>query len=194
MIAIIDYGSGNPGSVKKAFDYLGEESIITSNVDEIIAAERVVFPGVGNFGNVMQEIKKKKIDQTIKQVIEMGKPFLGICIGLQILFEESEESLGVKGLSIFKGRCIKFTKAKIPQIGWNKIIPKKDSIFNESYMYFVNSYYVVPENKSIIATETDYYNKFTSAIQKNNITATQFHPEKSGKLGLEILKLWLKER
>lgn len=188
MIAIIDYGSGNINSVKKAFDYLGEDSIITSDSEEILNADKVVFPGVGSFGDVMKELEKRKLDVVIKKAVEMKKPFLGICVGLQVLFEESEESPSVKGLGIFKGKAVKFKQGKIPQIGWNEINSK--SIGN-GYVYFVNSYYVVPSDKGIVESTSDYYAKFTAAIKKDNILAVQFHPEKSGKFGLEILKKWL---
>ncbi len=188
MIAIIDYGAGNANSVKKAFDYLGENSIITSDPSQIIKADRVVFPGVGNFGDVMKELKKRKLDDAIKRVITLEKPFLGICVGLQVLFEESEENLEMKGLGIFKGKVIKFKQGKIPQIGWNKISSRT---IGNGYAYFVNSYYVVPADKDIIESTSDYYISFVAAIKTGNILATQFHPEKSGKFGIGILKKWL---
>lgn len=188
MIAIIDCGSGNVNSVKKAFDYLGEDSIITSNSEEILNTEKIVFPGVGNFSNIMKELKKRKLDDVIKQVIEMEKSFLGICVGMQVLFEESEESPEIKGLGIFKGKVVKFRKGKVPQIGWNKI---KSKTIGNGYVYFVNSFYVVPEDPSIIESTSDYYGEFVAAVKKDNIFATQFHPEKSGDLGLKILRKWL---
>lgn len=187
MIAIIDFGAGNVNSVKKALDYLGEYSVITSNPGEILKADRIVFPGVGNFGDVMKQLKKKKIDTAIKKSIEMKKHFLGICIGLQVLFEESEESPKIKGLGILKGRVKRFTKGKIPQIGWNKIISES----NTGYVYFVNSYYAVPDDATVIDSVSEYYIDFVASVKKNNIFATQFHPEKSGKFGLKILKDWL---
>ena len=188
MIAIIDYGAGNANSVKNALDYLGEESVITSDPKKILNADKVIFPGVGAFGDAMNELKKRKLDLTIKKVIESKKPFLGICIGLQVLFEGSEESPRLKGLGILKGRVIRFTKGKIPQIGWNKISSKS---IGDGYAYFVNSYYAVPEDKKIIESTSDYYTKFTAAIKRGNVFATQFHLEKSGKFGLEILRRWL---
>jgi len=190
MIAIINYGAGNLNSVKNALDYLGEECIITDNPEDIESADRIIFPGVGSFGTVIKGLREKNLEQPLKNAINNGKPFFGICIGLQTLFEESEESPGVKGLCIFKGKVKKFTDGKVPQIGWNRIIPI-DNMFQNGYAYFVNSYYIVPDDKSIIASNTDYYNEFTSAVKKDNITATQFHPEKSGEYGLELLKRWL---
>ncbi len=188
MIAIIDYGSGNVNSVKKAFDYLGEPSVITSDEKKVLKANKVVFPGVGNFGDVMKQLKKRKLDVVIKKAIESKKPFLGICVGLQVLFEESEESPNAKGLGIFKGRVLRFKKGKIPQIGWNKI---KSKTIGNGYVYFVDSYYPVPKDKDIIESTSDYYANFTAAVKKDNVFATQFHPEKSGKFGLEILRKWL---
>ena len=192
MIAIIDYGAGNLKSVKNTLDYLNVECIITNSAKDIIQADRLILPGDGSFGYMMKNLKKLNLAIPIKNFIEQGKPFLGICLGLQGLFETSEESPGIEGLSIFKGKVVKFRRGKIPQIGWNKVIPNKKSIFKNEYMYFVNSYYVVPDDNSIISAITDYYGKFVSAIQFNNVTAMQFHPEKSGKEGIELIKRWLK--
>lgn len=194
MIAIIDYGAGNLVSVKNALDYLGVASQITNNPTDIERAERIILPGVGSFGFIMQSLRKLKLEEPLKKALANGKPYLGICLGLQILFEESEESPGVKGLSIYKGKVVKFKHGKIPQIGWNTLQLKSkrsNNVFKEGFVYFVNSYYAVPEHKEIIATTTDYWGDFVSAIQKDNITAVQFHPEKSGELGLELLKRWL---
>ena len=192
MIAIVDYGAGNLKSVKNALDYLKVDSRITDNPREIQEAEKLILPGDGSFGYMMKNLQKKGLVKPIKDFIKSNKPFLGICLGLQGLFESSEESPNVKGLSIFKGKVIKFRKGKVPQIGWNKIVSKKRNIFKNYFMYFVNSYYIVPEDSSIIATMTDYNGMFVSAIQSNNVTAMQFHPEKSGKDGIELLKRWLK--
>ena len=190
MIAIIDYGSGNLNSVKNALDYLKIESKIVSTPKEIEDAKRIILPGVGSFGFMMKNLREKGLEEPIKRAIETGKPFLGICLGMQALFEESEESPGIKGLGIFKGRVVKFRKGKVPQVGWNKIIPMKNGIFREGYVYFVNSYYVIPKSKNIIVTTTDYFGKFASSVQYKNITAVQFHPEKSGDFGLELLRRW----
>lgn len=194
MIAIIDYGAGNLKSVKNALDYLNVDSIITDEPEDILKSDRLILPGDCSFGYMMENLKKKGLISPIKNFIKSEKPFLGICLGLQGLFEESEESPKVKGLSIFKGKVVKFRKGKVPQIGWNKIFPKQNSIFKEDFMYFVNSYYIVPKDNSIIAATTDYNGSFVSAIKSNNITAMQFHPEKSGKVGIELLKRWLKPR
>ena len=184
MIAIVN--GGNAGSVKKVFDYLGEESFITDRPDDVISADRLVFPGVGNFGEVMKNLKEKKLDIAITEFICKGKPFFGICVGLQVLFEKSEESQnvkGVKGLGILKGNVVRFISGKIPQIGWNKT--------KYGYVYFVNSYYAIPKDKSIADSTSDYFGEFTASIKKGNVFATQFHPEKSGVVGISIIKEWL---
>ena len=190
MIAIIDYGSGNIQSVKNALDSLGEISTITSSPQEVEKADKVIFPGVGSFGFAMKRLEQTGLDKAILESIKQNKPFLGICLGLQLLLESSDESPEIKGLSVLKGKCLKFQNGKVPQIGWNEIIPTPNSIFKRGYAYFVNSYYVVPDEKSIISTTSYYNGQFTSSIQSKNITAVQFHPEKSGDFGLEFLKRW----
>jgi len=192
LIAIIDYGAGNLQSVKNALDFLKVKCKVTNDGEEILAADKVIFPGVGSFGDMMDALEKKKLVSVIKKVID-EKPFLGICLGLQALFEGSEESPGVKGLCIFKGNVKKFkTKLKVPQIGWNNIeIVKKDKLvegLDDKFFYFVHSYYVEPSDKSIVMTRTDYDGKFVSGICKGKTYAFQFHPEKSGSLGLKILE------
>lgn len=196
MIAIIDYGAGNLQSVKKAFDFIGAESVITDNPEIINACDRILLPGVGSFGDAMDSMAKSGLVETVKQNALSGKPFLGICLGLQLLFEESEESPGVKGLGIFKGKIKRFSPdmgLKIPHIGWNSLkIKQNDTLFKgipeNSYVYFVHSYYLHAEDESDIATVTNYGIDFHSAVGKNNVFATQFHPEKSGDVGLQILK------
>ncbi len=196
MIAIIDYGAGNLQSVKKALDFIGAENIITDDPQVIMSADKVLLPGVGSFGDAMNSMREKNLVETVKQYALSGKPFLGICLGLQLLFEESEESPGVKGLGIFKGKIKKFSSdmgLKIPHIGWNSLeIKQKDGIFKNipenSYVYFVHSYYLHAEDENDIATVTNYGIDFHSAVGKNNIFATQFHPEKSGDVGLQILR------
>ena len=196
MIAIIDYGAGNLQSVKKALDFIGAESVITDNPEVINACDRILLPGVGSFGDAMDSMHKSGLVETVKQNALSGKPFLGICLGLQLLFEESEESPGVKGLGIFKGKIKKFSSdmgLKIPHIGWNSLeIKQKDTLFKNvpenSYVYFVHSYYLHAEDENDIATITNYGIDFHSAVGKNNIFATQFHPEKSGDVGLQILR------
>ncbi len=196
MIAIIDYGAGNLQSVKKALDFIGAENVITDNPETINSCDKILLPGVGSFGDAMDSMSQKGLVETVKENALSGKPFLGICLGLQLLFEESEESPGVKGLGIFKGKIKKFPNdmgLKIPHIGWNSLeIRQNDTLFKDipenSYVYFVHSYYLHAEDESDIATVTNYGIDFHSAVGKDNIFATQFHPEKSGDVGLQILK------
>lgn len=194
MIAIIDYGAGNLRSVSKALDFLNVRHKITNQRNEIENADKLIFPGVGNFGDVISELKKLQLIQSLKKFILNKKPYLGICIGLQILFEYSDESPNVSGLGLLKGRVsILRTDLKIPHIGWNTINIKKKSLIlkgikNHSYFYFVHSYCALPNDKEIILTTTDYGTDFVSGIEKDNIYALQFHPEKSGTIGLMILK------
>lgn len=193
MISIIDYGMGNLRSLMNAFQFLGEKVKITNNPEEIERAEKLVFPGVGNFGKAIENLKRKKIDLAIKRNIKKGTPFLGICLGLQLLFEKSQEAPEIDGLGILKGKVLKFQKVKIPQIGWNQIEIQRESkilagIKNNSFVYFMHSFYVEPRDKRIIIAKTNYGKDFCSAIELKNIFAFQFHPEKSGKVGLKILK------
>ena len=190
MISIIDYGAGNIYSVKNALDHLGYANAVIDRPEEIEEAERIIFPGVGSFGSAMKTLQDRGLIGPIKDFISGGKPFFGICLGLQLLFSESEESPGVSGLSLLRGRVVRFKKGKVPQIGWNRVIPKDPGLLEEGHAYFVNSYHVVPEDESIIATETDYHVTFCSAVRKGNILAVQFHPEKSGPYGLELLRRW----
>ena len=196
MIAIIDYGAGNLHSVKNALDFLGVYNIVTGNKEEILSADKVILPGVGAFGDAMKCLEERGLVETVKAVAENGKPFLGICLGLHLLFEESEESPNVKGLGIFKGKIVKIPdngNLKIPHMGWNNIRITKDSkilknIGNEPYVYFVHSYYVEAEDESVVSAYTEYGQRLDIAVEQGNVFATQFHPEKSGDTGMEILK------
>ena len=193
MIAIIDYGAGNLHSVKNALDYLGVKSIITSNSDDILSASHVILPGVGSFGDAMRCLKDSNLIDTVKKAADGSRPFLGICLGLHLLFEESEESPDAEGLGIYKGKVKKIpdTGLKIPHMGWNNIELSKQSRIlpdNSPYMYFVHSYYIEPQDKSLISSYTEYGKKLAVSIEDNNVFAVQFHPEKSGAVGLGILK------
>ncbi len=196
LIAIIDYGAGNLHSVKNALDFLGAESIITSNASEILKADKVILPGVGAFGDAMVSLKQRGLVSVIKKTVESKKPLLGICLGLQLMFSESEENEGVLGLGIFKGKVVKIPdkeNLKIPHMGWNDLkVVKKSKILkdlgNEPFVYFVHSYYIKPEDESVISAYTDYGSRLGISVEKDNVFATQFHPEKSGKTGLKILK------
>lgn len=204
MIAVIDYGMGNLRSVQKALELVGAKARVTSKPEDLKKCEKLVFPGVGAFGEAMRELKRLKLADPIKDAISEGRPFLGLCLGLQLLFEYSDEAPGVKGLGILKGDVKRFRvkNLKVPHMGWNSIkvarsqSHKATSIFKgvpeNSYMYFVHSYYVKPKDKKITLTTTDYGIKFVSGICKDNIYGLQFHPEKSQELGLKILENFVK--
>jgi len=195
MIAIIDYGMGNLRSVQKAVEHVGAAGIVTADPREVERAEKVIFPGVGAFGDAMAELEKRRLTAPILESIKSGKPFLGICLGLQLLFESSQENPGVRGLGILSGTVEKFAgDFKIPHMGWNRIgiknraCPILQDTADGTYLYFVHSYYVVPRDQAIAACTTGYGTDFVSMVWKDNIYATQFHPEKSQENGLKILK------
>ncbi len=195
MIAIIDYGAGNLHSVKNALDFLGAQSIITGDKDTILGADKVILPGVGSFGDAMASLTKSGLDEVVKEVAKKGTPLLGVCLGLQLLFEESEETPGVKGLGIFKGKSVRIpdTGLKIPHMGWNNITITKDSKIlgstqNAPYVYFVHSYYIETPQTDIVSAYTEYGARLDIAVEKDNVFATQFHPEKSSDAGAQILK------
>ncbi len=193
MIALIDYGMGNLGSVDKALRRVGCEVEITSDPRVLERADGLVLPGVGAFDDCVAGLRKHGLDEPIKALIAAGKPFLGICLGLQMLFDGSEEGGRYPGLGVVPGRVVRFThNLKIPQIGWNQIAikqpaPHLEGVKEGSYVYFVHSYHCVPDDPAIVATTTDYGYEFCSAIWRDNIFATQFHPEKSQAVGLQIL-------
>lgn len=195
MIAIIDYGMGNLYSVEKAFVSLGAEVVVTSDPKVIKSADKVVLPGVGAFGDCMTNLEKYGLIEVIHEVIASGVPFLGICLGLQLLFEGSEEDPGIPGLGVFKGmvKRIIAPELKIPHMGWNSLELKSESFLlnqlgESPYVYFVHSFHAVPEDKTIITAVTDYGGAVTAAVGKDNVQAVQFHPEKSSSVGLNILK------
>lgn len=192
MITIIDYGAGNLKSICNMLDFLGEKYQISNDAKEIEAAEKIIFPGQGHFAQAMKNLENKKLIAPIKKAIENGAKFLGICLGLQILFEKSEEAPGIDGLGIIKGEVKKFTEGKIPQIGWNQIkTTQNNSYLEEDYFYFVNSYYVVPEDKNVISSICNYSIDFAASIEYKNLTALQFHPEKSSDAGVKFFEKWL---
>lgn len=200
MIAIIDYGMGNLRSVEKAFRKFTDNVIVTSKAEDIEKASAVVLPGVGAFRDCMNNLKRLDLLESIKDAIKQGKPYLGICLGLQVLFEESEEFGRTRGLGILPGRVVRFSEKmglKIPHMGWNQVHIKRHSplfegISEGDFFYFVHSFYVVPEDEAIITTTTDYGIEFVSSVQKNNIFALQFHPEKSQSLGLRLIENFVK--
>ena len=195
MIAIIDYGMGNLRSVQAGLEHVGQKVFITDKPNEIINADGVVLPGVGAFGDAIKRLNETGLGNAFCEAVKQGKPCIGICLGLQLLLSESEEGGLFKGLDVIKGKVIRFTnRLKVPHMGWNQInIKKQDSpLFHDipdgSYVYFVHSYYVAPEDSSVIAATTNYGVDFTSIIAKDNLFGTQFHPEKSQCLGLQILR------
>lgn len=204
MIAIVDYGVGNLYSVEKAFAKFSDDVVLTQSAEIIDKADKVVLPGVGAFGDCMKNFRASGLMEAVMRAVESGKPVMGICVGLQIMFEGSDESPGVEGLGIFKGRVRKIHAPglKIPHMGWNSLsINEKASvkidlfknIRKNPYVYFVHSYYAVPEDKSVITAKTVYGEEITAAVGKDNVIATQFHPEKSGDIGLAIIKNFVEE-
>ena len=196
MIAIIDYDAGNIMSVKKALDFLGKDNKITRDAKEILNADHVLLPGVGAFGDAMSRLNEYGLVDVIHEVVSKDIPFMGICLGLQLMFDSSEESVGVKGLSLLPGEIVKFQKTdslKVPQIGWNSLkFPKETRLFKgipeDTYVYFVHSYYLKAANTDDVAARSDYGLVYDCAVEHGNIFATQFHPEKSSEWGLKILK------
>ena len=199
MVAIIDYDAGNLRSVEKALEALGAETVVTRDPEVIAGSSRVILPGVGSFGDAMERLNQYGLPDVIRRTVSGNKPFLGICLGLQLLFEESEESPGVPGLGILKGKILKIPQTeglKIPHMGWNSLNLKPDSrlfagIRDQEYVYFVHSYYLKAQEESQVAATTWYGTEIHAAVEAGNVFACQFHPEKSGDAGLRILKNFL---
>ncbi|MBQ1400353.1 MAG: imidazole glycerol phosphate synthase subunit HisH [Lachnospiraceae bacterium] len=196
MIAIIDYDAGNMKSVEKALQAMGQENIVTSDPDTILSADRVILPGVGAFGAAMASIRERGLEEVIRKVCAQGTPFLGICLGLQLIFEESEEDPGVRGLGLLPGKIRRIPDApglKIPHMGWNSLQVTPGSrlmagLEEEPFVYFVHSYYLHADDPSDVAAKTFYSCEIHAAVEHENIFACQFHPEKSSETGLHILK------
>lgn len=196
MISILDYDAGNIKSVEKAVQYLGEEAVITRDRDVIMASDKVILPGVGSFGDAMNKIREYGLENVIYDVVDADKPFLGICLGLQLLFKESEETPGAEGLNLLPGKIFKIPAKegfKIPHMGWNSLNVKDDArlfagINANPYVYFVHSYYLKADNDDIVAASTEYSTHIHASVEKGNLFACQFHPEKSSETGLRILK------
>ncbi len=196
MIAIIDYGAGNIGSVKKAVEYAGGEAVVTADHETIRTADGIIFPGVGAFGDAMRQLEAKGLCGIIRECIESGRPFLGICLGMQMLFERSEEAPGVAGLGVLGGDIVRFAPdmgLKVPHIGWNSIDYDRDcplfaGLPEKPYVYFVHSYYLKAKDEGCVSARADYGHAFHAAVWRGSCFATQFHPEKSGQVGLTMLK------
>lgn len=204
MVAVIDYGAGNIKSVMNAMRSLGEESVLTADTAVIESAEHVILPGVGAFGDAMARIREAGLEETIHRVCDRGTPFLGICLGLQLLFESSEESPGAVGLGILPGHILRIpelvpgeeTARKVPEIGWNNLtFPREGRLFKDvpadSYVYFVHSYYLHADDPSIVTATTQYGVTVEASVERGNVFACQFHPEKSERVGMQILRNFL---
>jgi len=200
MIAIVDYGMGNIHSVQKALQLFGAQTLVTNSPQDILACQKVVLPGVGAFADAMQELEKQNLIPALIKHIKNKKTFLGICLGMQLLLEASQESKGVRGLSIIKGKVVKFKEKnlKVPHMGWNQLdkisqeCPLLKDILKNPYVYFCHSYYPDPKEKNVIASTTNYGTDFPSVIWKENIYGVQFHPEKSQSIGLKIIENFVK--
>ena len=196
MIAIIDYDAGNIKSVEKAMHLLGQEVVVTRDRESILKADKVILPGVGAFGDAMSKIRQYNLEEVIHEVVEKGTPFLGICLGLQLLFERSDEAPGVEGLGVLKGDILKLPDKegyKIPHMGWNSLdFPREGRLFKglgeHPYVYFVHSYYLKAEDESIVTATTEYSTLIHASVESGNVFACQFHPEKSSDVGIQILK------
>lgn len=196
MIAIIDYDAGNIRSVEKALKFLGQETAVTRDREVILKADKVVLPGVGAFGDAMEKLRQYGLEPVIREAAEAGTPFLGICLGLQLLFERSDETPGVPGLGILKGEILRIPESeglKIPHMGWNSLTyPNEGRLFRgipeDSYVYFVHSYYLKAADESIVTAAAEYGTCIHASVEKGNVFACQFHPEKSSETGLKILK------
>ncbi len=196
MIAIVDYDAGNIKSVEKALLHLGQEVTVTGEAEAILKADKVILPGVGAFGDAMEKLRSTGLDKVMKEVADKKTPFLGICLGLQLLFESSEEAPGVAGLGLLKGKILKIPQAeglKIPHMGWNSLHLQNEGrlfrgIDEHTYVYFVHSYYLEAQEESIVKASTRYGVEIHASVEKDNLFACQFHPEKSSTAGLKILK------
>ena len=202
MRAIIDYDAGNIKSVENALRFLGHDVVVTADPEVILQADHVILPGVGAFGDAMQRLRSRGLEDTIREVVDRGTPFLGICLGLQLLFEESEESPGVRGLALLPGRIRRIPDGegrKVPQIGWNDIsFPRESRLFKGlpqgSFVYFVHSFYLEAGDRSDVAATTEYGVSIDAAVEHGNLFACQFHPEKSERVGMQILENFLAVR
>ena len=200
MIAIIDYDAGNIKSVEKAIQYLGEEALVTRDRDEILRADGVILPGVGAFGDAMGKLRDYGLEEVIHECVDSGKPFLGICLGLQLLFERSEESPGVKGLGVLEGEIVRLPSEsglKIPHIGWNNLkFPHHGRLFEgvaeDPYVYFVHSFYLKAKDPEIVTATTEYGATIHASVEKGNVFACQYHPEKSSAVGLKMLENFIR--
>jgi imidazole glycerol phosphate synthase glutamine amidotransferase subunit len=195
-VELVDVGGGNIGSVMRCLERLNVPFLQARQASELTGKVPLILPGVGSFGAVMQHLRKHELADPVVELVRKGTPFLGVCVGMQILFEGSEESPNEPGLGLLKGQVVKFTRGKVPQVGWNLITPRASArnLFpNDEYVYFVNSYFARPEDDEVVSFTAEYEETFCAAVHTKNITAFQFHPEKSGKAGERLISAWLQE-
>lgn len=190
---LVTSAGGNLGSISRTLTRMGVPFRLVGTEKEPDGSRPIILPGVGAFGAVMQSLRENQFDQTIIRLVKAGTPFLGVCVGLQVLFDESEEAPGVPGLGLVSGKVLKFRQGKVPQIGWNQIQPVNDTSWQSGYVYFVNSYYAKPESESATLYKSEYHETFCAAVKIGNITAFQFHPEKSGEFGESLLRRWVND-
>lgn len=195
-VAIVDYGAGNIASVAKAFESLGVRAEVTADRRDILTAPMVVFPGQGHFGQAMERLRSTGLDETLREVVGMGTPFVGICLGLQLLFEGSDEAPGMAGLGLLRGRCVQFqAPRKVPQVGWNEVLVTRRGspmdLLSSEHFYFVHAYHAIAQDPTVVVATADYDGPFTAAVRTGNLFAVQFHPEKSGEAGLHLLRACL---
>ncbi len=198
MIGIVDYGAGNLKSVMNALEYLGVRHLLINDPRRLRRVERIILPGVGAFGSAVKKLKISKLFEPVIEWLRVDRPFLGICLGLQLLFESSEEAKGIRGFGIFKGCIRRFRRYKIPQIGWNRVEIVRNSLIFDStkdnpFFYFLHSYYLTTKEKDAVIGVTEYGVRYASVINRGNIYAVQFHPEKSGRAGIQLLKNWVEK-
>ena len=192
MIGIVDYGAGNLRSIKNALKKVCSQVKLVSTPQELKECSRIVLPGVGAFGQVMTKLEERGLKKAIHMAVAEGKPFLGICVGMQVLFEESEESPDAEGLGIFRGKVVRLRAPKVPHMGWNKVVRCREGLVRDGYAYFAHSYRVITASTSIVSAYTSYSERFPSAVECRNVLAVQFHPEKSSSYGLELLQRWVR--
>lgn len=190
---LVTSAGGNLGSISRTLTRMGVPFRLVGADHEPDGSRPIILPGVGAFGAVMESLRQNQFDQTIVKLVKAGTPFLGVCVGLQVLFDESEEAPGVKGLGLVSGKVLKFREGKVPQIGWNLIESVNDKTWDSGYVYFVNSYYASPDAEKVVLYRADYYESFCAAVKTKNITAFQFHPEKSGEFGESLLRRWVQD-